>query len=158
MLPPEVEKSSGTGPARYFQAARSAWCQPMQKPCPPAPPARFRQDSRREAEMLEQHVAGRRLAVAVDAHHGSAAVLPPEVGDAHLHGNARNAGGQHFALVDRALPVERGGTGHGHHPHRDLLCREQLLRLERQLHFRAGGDDHGLRPSLQPTSAGSART
>src|SRR6478735_1243647 len=45
---------------------------------------------RRESEVLEQYRPRRRLAVAVDADHRGAAVLPPAVGHAHFDRDARH--------------------------------------------------------------------
>src|SRR6478736_8279646 len=50
---------------------------------------------RRESEVPEQHRAGCRFAVAVDADDRGAAVFPPAVGHAHLDRDARHARGQH---------------------------------------------------------------
>src|SRR5678815_3101374 len=61
---------------------------------------------RREAEVPEQHRPRRRLAVAVDADDGGAAVLPPAVGHAHLDRDARHAGGQERLLVGAVLAIE----------------------------------------------------
>ena len=96
--------------------------------------------------MLEQHRRGGRLAIGVEAHHGSAAVFPPAVGGAHFDSHAGQASGQHALFVGSALAVEGGGAGHRHHAHRNFELRsQQLLRLERQLHFRPRGHDDGLR-------------
>ena len=104
----------------------------------------------REAEVLEQRRRRRALAVAVDADHGGAAVLPPAVGDARLDRDARQLGRQHAGLVGHALAVEHAGAGHADHAHRDAALRQLGLRMQRQLHLAAGGDDHRLRLLLQP--------
>mmetsp|Transcript_6189 Transcript_6189/g.24949 ORF Transcript_6189/g.24949 Transcript_6189/m.24949 type:complete len:367 (-) Transcript_6189:960-2060(-) len=98
----------------------------------------------REAEVLEQHAGRGGFAEAVDADHGVHAVLPPEVGHAHLDGHARQALGQHVLLVGLVLAVKNIGGGHGHHAHRDAVQGQLLLGAQGQLHLGAGGDDDGL--------------
>ena len=97
---------------------------------------------RREAEVLEQFGRRRRLAEAVDADHRAFQpdVLAPEVGDAGLDRDARQPCGSTLARYAVVLAVEHGGGGHGHDAHRDARAVEQLLRVERELHFGAGGD------------------
>ncbi len=109
---------------------------------------------RGEPEMLEQHAGGRAFAVAVEADDGGTAVLPPAVGDAGFHRHARQPGREHGLLVLHILAVEHGGAGHADHAHRDLQLRQLGLRVQRQLHLGAGGDDDGLRLLLEPHLAG----
>src|SRR6478736_6065713 len=66
----------------------------------------------REAEMPEEDGRRRRLAVAVDADDGGAAVLPPAVAHAHLDRDPRHAGRQDLALAGVALAIEDGRRRH----------------------------------------------
>ncbi len=72
-------------------------------------------------------------------------ILVPEVRVTRLDGHARQACGQHLVAVGRILAVEGVGAGHGDHAGRDALFGQHALRLERDFHFGAGGDQHDLR-------------
>ena len=104
---------------------------------------------RGEIEVLEQRAGGRALAVAVEADHRRAAVFPPAVGDARFDGDARQLRRQHARLVLGALAVEHGRARHRHHAHRNAFLGQRGLRMQRELHFAARGQDDGLRFFVQ---------